>query len=85
MNREGLKVAIVERHKIGDTCVNVGCIPTKTLVGSARVAALARRAVEFGIVNVTKPDCIFTRAFPILYPARAYGNRRLDQPGECRE
>jgi pyruvate/2-oxoglutarate dehydrogenase complex dihydrolipoamide dehydrogenase (E3) component len=50
MNREGLKVAIVERHKIGGTCVNVGCIPTKTLVGSARVAALARRAVEFGIV-----------------------------------
>jgi pyruvate/2-oxoglutarate dehydrogenase complex dihydrolipoamide dehydrogenase (E3) component len=50
MNREGLEVAIVERHKVGGTCVNTGCIPTKTLVGSARVAALARRAAEFGIL-----------------------------------
>jgi pyruvate/2-oxoglutarate dehydrogenase complex dihydrolipoamide dehydrogenase (E3) component len=50
MNREGLKVAIIERHRIGGTCVNTGCIPTKTLVGSARIAALARRAVEFGIL-----------------------------------
>jgi len=50
MNREGLKVAIIERHRIGGTCVNTGCIPTKTLVGSARVAALARRAAEFGIL-----------------------------------
>ena len=50
MNREGLKVAIVERHKVGGTCVNTGCIPTKTLVGCARVAALARRAEDFGIL-----------------------------------
>ena len=50
MNQEGLKVAIIERHLIGGTCVNVGCTPTKTMVGSARVAAYARRAREFGIV-----------------------------------
>ncbi len=50
MNQEGLKVAIIERHLVGGTCVNVGCIPTKTLVGSARVAALAQRAVDFGIL-----------------------------------
>ena len=50
MSKEGLRVAIIERHLVGGTCVNVGCIPTKTLVGSARVAALARRAQEFGIV-----------------------------------
>jgi len=50
MNQEGLKVAIVERDRVGGTCVNTGCIPTKTLVGSAGVAALARRAAEFGIV-----------------------------------
>jgi len=49
LNQEGLRVAIIERHLVGGTCVNVGCIPTKTLVGSARVAALARRAREFGI------------------------------------
>ncbi len=50
LNREGLKTAIIERHLLGGTCVNVGCIPTKTLVGSARVAQLARRAAEFGVV-----------------------------------
>ena len=49
-DREGLKVAVVERHKIGGSCVNFGCIPTKTLVASARAAHLARRAADYGIV-----------------------------------
>jgi len=49
LGREGLKTAIVERHLLGGTCVNTGCVPTKTLVGSARVAYLARRAAEFGV------------------------------------
>ncbi|MBC7623374.1 MAG: FAD-containing oxidoreductase [Aeromicrobium sp.] len=48
--REGLKTIIIEREHMGGTCVNNGCIPTKTLVASARVAALARRAAEFGVV-----------------------------------
>ena len=45
----GRKVAIVERNQFGGTCVNTGCIPTKTLVASARVAHLARRAAEYGV------------------------------------
>ena len=49
-DREGLKVAVIERHKFGGTCVNAGCIPTKTLVASARAAHMARRALDFGIV-----------------------------------
>ena len=49
MNQEGMKVAIIERKLVGGTCVNVGCIPTKTLVGSARIAYFARQAGEFGI------------------------------------
>ncbi len=49
MNREGLEVAVVERKRIGGTCVNVGCIPTKTLVASARAAYVARRAADFGV------------------------------------
>jgi pyruvate/2-oxoglutarate dehydrogenase complex dihydrolipoamide dehydrogenase (E3) component len=49
-NAEGLKVAVIERHKIGGSCVNAGCIPTKTLVASARTAYMARRAADFGIV-----------------------------------
>ncbi len=50
MNQEGLRVAIIERKLMGGTCVNVGCTPTKTLVGSARVAYYARRALDFGVV-----------------------------------
>jgi pyruvate/2-oxoglutarate dehydrogenase complex dihydrolipoamide dehydrogenase (E3) component len=50
MNQEGLRVAVIERKLMGGTCVNVGCIPTKTLVGSARTAYLARQAAEFGVV-----------------------------------
>ena len=49
LGREGLKTALIERHLLGGTCVNVGCIPTKTLVGSARVAHLARHASDFGV------------------------------------
>ena len=49
LNQEGLKTAIIERKLVGGTCVNVGCTPTKTLVGSARVAYAARSAKRFGI------------------------------------
>ena len=49
LNQEGLKTAIIERKLVGGTCVNVGCTPTKTLVGSARVAYLAHQAESFGI------------------------------------
>ncbi len=45
----GMKIAVIERHKFGGTCVNTGCIPTKTLVASARAAYMARRAGDFGV------------------------------------
>ena len=45
----GYKTALIERQLMGGTCVNTGCIPTKTLVASARVAQMARRAVDYGI------------------------------------
>lgn len=44
----GKTVAIIERHKFGGTCVNTGCIPTKTMVASAYAAHLARRGAEYG-------------------------------------
>ena len=47
-SREGLKTAVIERHQFGGTCVNVGCVPTKTLVASARAVRLAQRGDEFG-------------------------------------
>ncbi len=46
--REGLRTAIIERAHFGGTCVNVGCVPTKTLVASARAVHVARRGSEFG-------------------------------------
>ena len=52
LTSEGLKSAIIERNLFGDTCVNTGCIPTKTLIASARAAHMARRGNEFG-VNIT--------------------------------
>lgn len=48
LDREGQKTAIIERKLLGGTCVNTGCIPTKTLVASARAAHMARRGAEFG-------------------------------------
>ena len=50
LSQEGLETAIIERKLIGGTCVNVGCIPTKTLVGSAKVAYTARQAHDFGVL-----------------------------------
>ncbi len=46
----GRKVAIIERKRFGGTCVNNGCIPTKTLVASAYAAHLARRSAEYGVM-----------------------------------
>jgi pyruvate/2-oxoglutarate dehydrogenase complex dihydrolipoamide dehydrogenase (E3) component len=46
----GQTVALVERHLFGGTCVNTGCMPTKTLVASAQAAHVARRAADFGVV-----------------------------------
>ncbi len=45
----GQTVAVIERKLVGGTCVNYGCIPTKTLVASAHAAHLARRGGDFGI------------------------------------
>jgi pyruvate/2-oxoglutarate dehydrogenase complex dihydrolipoamide dehydrogenase (E3) component len=54
MAREGMRTAIIERKLFGGTCVNTGCIPTKTLVASAQAAHVARRGGEYG-VNIGGP------------------------------
>jgi pyruvate/2-oxoglutarate dehydrogenase complex dihydrolipoamide dehydrogenase (E3) component len=46
----GRKTAIIERKLFGGTCVNVGCVPTKTLVASARAAYMAHRGADFGVM-----------------------------------
>jgi pyruvate/2-oxoglutarate dehydrogenase complex dihydrolipoamide dehydrogenase (E3) component len=46
-----MKVALIERKYFGGTCVNTGCMPTKTLVASAYAAHIARRSADFGVIT----------------------------------
>ena len=48
--QSGRQTAVIERDQLGGTCVNTGCVPSKTLIASARVAHMARRAADFGVV-----------------------------------
>lgn len=49
--RAGMRTALVERKHVGGTCINEGCTPTKTMVASGRVAYLARRAANYGVLT----------------------------------
>ena len=49
LTQAGMKVAVIERGRFGGTCVNTGCMPTKTLVASAYAARLVARAAEYGV------------------------------------
>ena len=51
----GWKVAVVEKHKFGGTCVNNGCTPTKAMVASAYAAHVAKRAADYGVVLDAMP------------------------------
>jgi pyruvate/2-oxoglutarate dehydrogenase complex dihydrolipoamide dehydrogenase (E3) component len=57
LSAAGWKVAVIERNRFGGTCVNTGCIPTKTLIASARAAYIAQRAADFG-VKIESPICV---------------------------
>src|SRR5204863_7695996 len=48
LDKEGLKTVLIERKVLGGTCVNNGCVPTKTMIASARAAHMARRGGEYG-------------------------------------
>jgi pyruvate/2-oxoglutarate dehydrogenase complex dihydrolipoamide dehydrogenase (E3) component len=49
LTQRGMKVAMIERKLFGGTCVNTGCMPTKTLVASAYAARMAQRAADYGV------------------------------------
>lgn len=82
----GQRVAMVERKLVGGTCVNNGCIPTKTLVASAHAAHLARRGAEFGVgtgpisVDMTK---VKARKDEIMLNDRAGVESWLDSMDGC--
>jgi len=70
----GRKVALIERHLVGGTCVNTGCKPTKTLIASAYAAHLARRAADYGVVTkgvgIDMPT-VAARARKVILDSRA--------------
>jgi len=49
LTESGYRVAIIERHLFYGTCVNTGCIPTKTMIASAKAAHMARHAADYGV------------------------------------
>ncbi len=78
--RAGKRTAIIERDQVGGTCINYGCTPTKTMVASARVAYLARRASDYGVnmgrisINLEK---VRQRKRDIVLSFRSGSERRL--------
>ena len=79
-SKEGLRTAVIERAHFGGTCVNVGCVPTKTWVASARAMHLARRGAEFGFdAGTVRADMarIKARKDGIVHSSRAGVERWL--------
>ena len=80
----GWRTALIERVHVGGTCINEGCTPTKTMVASARVAYLARRAADFGVdagpvgVDMVR---VRQRKRDIVQSFRSGGERRLTGAG----
>jgi pyruvate/2-oxoglutarate dehydrogenase complex dihydrolipoamide dehydrogenase (E3) component len=78
----GWKTAIVERAFVGGTCINYGCTPTKTMVSSARVAYLARRAADYGVnagpVSVNMQQVV-ARKQGIVERFRNYGTEKMQK------
>jgi pyruvate/2-oxoglutarate dehydrogenase complex dihydrolipoamide dehydrogenase (E3) component len=82
--RAGHRTALVEKIHVGGTCINEGCTPSKTMVASARVANLVRRAADFGVrVADERIDMSRVRARKqsIVDSHRAAGESRLAEAG----
>ncbi|MFA7652822.1 MAG: dihydrolipoyl dehydrogenase [Candidatus Omnitrophota bacterium] len=58
--QSGLKVVLIDKSLLGGTCLNLGCIPTKTLIQSAKVFNLVKKSSDFGI-NVSGPTVDFLK------------------------
>lgn len=82
--RAGKRVALVERDEVGGTCINTGCTPTKTMIASARVAEMARRATEYGVhVGAVEVDLaeVRNRKRSVVESFRGGSERRLSDSG----
>lgn len=82
--RAGRRTVLIERRHIGGTCINEGCTPSKTMIASARVAYLARRAADFGVhcgdVSIDMP-AVVARKRAIVSDFRNGSERRLADAG----
>jgi pyruvate/2-oxoglutarate dehydrogenase complex dihydrolipoamide dehydrogenase (E3) component len=83
----GQSVCLIERKLFGGTCVNTGCMPTKTLVASAYAAQLARRAAQYGVevggsVRIDM-GTVRQRAATVTLNARAGVEQWLQQMPNC--
>lgn len=83
----GMRVALTERNLFGGTCVNTGCMPTKTLVASAYAAHLARRAADYGVMLDAAPRIdmarVKARADKVSTDARGGVERYLRSMAGC--
>lgn len=80
----GRRTALIERRHVGGTCINDGCTPTKTMVASARVAYLARRAADYGVhAGAVRVDLgeVRRRKQAVVDSFRAGGEKRLQEAG----
>jgi len=82
LSEKGKRTAMIERAAVGGTCVNYGCTPTKTMVASAEVAYLARRAKDYGVrigeVSVDMP-AVRERKRDMVNTWREGSERRLKE------
>jgi pyruvate/2-oxoglutarate dehydrogenase complex dihydrolipoamide dehydrogenase (E3) component len=87
LTRAGQSVALIERKLFGGTCVNTGCMPTKTLVASAHAAYVARRAADFGVLLVGEVGIdmlkVKSRADTVIANAREGVRAFLDGMDGC--
>ena len=68
----GARVALIERELMGGDCLNVGCVPSKGLIGAARVAATIGEAAEFGIKIPQGTEIDFAKTMERMRQKRAY-------------
>ena len=68
----GARVALIERELMGGDCLNVGCVPSKGLIGAARIAAKVRGAAEFGVNTAGETQVDFGKTMERMRQKRAY-------------
>jgi pyruvate/2-oxoglutarate dehydrogenase complex dihydrolipoamide dehydrogenase (E3) component len=82
--KEGFHVAVAERAHMGGSCVNFGCLPSKAVHASARLAHLARRGADFGIeVGGVRPNLreVLARARALINEAETHITRDFERGG----